>query len=381
MTPIIFRNRLDPDNVSDGATLIAWENVTFTATDDQAPLWTAYMKPLYDVVSGQSIWYLHRDTSSIIYSTDLYFYNSATRVFTRIGGTGSLIQVCSDGSGSVDRAGNPKLPWPPDRHPVEELAIDTSRNVLHLVNGVCATAEDGPTLWDQWSMVLNADPDDNAWVLGLTGQENLPSIENVGSIEYSTADDILVFHGTHTGNFPRTWVYALGSGDPSAAQLAAGCTARGVWFETYTVGVQEPPASYFSSIVYAPNTGKVYHMGHDGESVVWEYDIPAKTWTDMAPTGDVPEEATLLSQERLVSYLSSGALAGNIFYHRTAHSGTPGVAGDYLYSPVANTWTQLPSTGTGPRGLTFSVFDPTLGNHGGIVAFTNDTGLWHGVFQ
>jgi hypothetical protein len=142
------------------------------------------------------------------------------------------------------------------------------------------------------------------------------------------------------------------------------------------------PADFFGSLVHLPSAGKMLLFGHSGPSgIVWAYDIQAHTWTDESPTGQPREPNTSNDPERLVTYISSGARAGKVLYHQTSHGYTTMQAADWIYDPVARAWTQLTTYGVGPLKLTFLVFDPTLGVHGTIIAFSRDGGLWHGTIQ
>lgn len=377
---IVFRNRLDPDLAPVNITMIAWELITnATAEGDQFPIWTSYHRPLFDVVSGTSLWYLHRSTSAIIFSTDLYSYRSSTRHWLRIGGTGAPVATCTAGDNSTDVDGNPKLPWPSDRHPVEQMAIDSTRNVLHLIKGVC----NGDVPEDHWNLSLNADVTDNTWSVLIGAAEDLPSIEATGSLAYLADPDIFIMHGHRPGSFPVTWAFAPGTGSPSAAQIAAGCTTKGVWFEVYSADDETPPNSQFPHLVALPGTGTVLHFGYaDGTLSVWEYTVATQAWADLAPSNGPDENSTVAAPERLVSYITEGPLAGKVYYRQTAHLGTASTPhGDLIYDRGTNAFTTLSTTGTGPRTLTYLVFDPTLGAYGGIVASANDDELWHGVFH
>jgi hypothetical protein len=334
------------------------------------------MKPVYDPFSGTTLWYNSRSTSSTIYSTDVFSYRAASRIWTRLGGTGSASSTCGDGSSSTDINGNPIVPWPSDRHPIEQVTIDTSRRRLYLAGGVCS----GVTPNDTWYYSLNSDPRLNRWTkVAIT---NVPTVQRSGSMEYSPGDDVLVLHGANLGSYPRTWVFCPVSAGMSLSptQATAGCAAPNNWFETYAPNTVEPPQSYFSSLVYVPGTGKMFHFGHRGKiGEVWAYDIPTRKWFNRNPAGQPSEPNELGTSERLVAYISSGALAGKVFYHQTSHSSTTALAADWMYDPVANRWASVPASGVGPQKLTYLTFDPSLGANGTIIAFSYDGGMWHGT--
>jgi len=356
--------------------VITWHQVEARATGGQFPAWTSYMKPLYDAASGTTLWYNARSTSSIIYSTDIFSYKASTQTWTRLGGTGSSIGTCGDGSTATDVNGSARTPWPSDRHPIQQIAIDTTRNVLHLVNGVCANV----VPYDHWAYALKSTPTSNTWSRLLAGVSNVPTVEVSGSMDYSPSHDVLVFHGTNSGNYPQTWVFCPGEGAPSATQQAVGCTARSTWVRAYApTTTTDPVGSYFSSIIYEPVTNRVLNFA--GPANVWSYDLAAKTWTNKRPANVPAEPDTWSAPERSVTRISSGVLSGKIYYRQTSHTTSNNSFGDYLYDPSTNAWTSLASTGTGPRQLVYVVFDPSAGTHGAIIAFSYDGGLWQGTIQ
>jgi hypothetical protein len=364
-----------PRLYSQSSASITWQKVQTTATGGQYPNWTSYMKPVYDPFSGTTLWYNSRNTSTVIYSTDLFSYRAATRTWTRLGGTGSQIATCGDGSTSTDTNGSPILPWPSDRHPIEQLTIDTARRRLYIAGGVCMNV----TPNDTWYYTLNSDPALNRWTK--VAISKVPTVQVSGSMEYSPSDDVVVLHGSNFGSFPRTWVFCpVSGGSLSSTQTAAGCTAPNEWSETYTPQTVDPPQSYFSSLVHVPGTSKMFHFGHlapIGE--VWVYDIPTRRWVNRNPAGQPLEPNVSSAPERLVTYISAGVLAGKVLYHQTSHTSTTRLAADWLYDPAMNAWTSLPASGVGPQQLAYLVFDPSLGSNGTVIAFSYDGGMWHGT--
>jgi hypothetical protein len=364
---------------SDSSTMsIVWQKVQTTATGGQYPGWIGYTKPVYDPISGTTLWYNSRTTSTTIYSTDFFSYRAATRTWTRLGGTGSLAATCGDGSTSTGVNGSPIVPWPSDRHPIEQLTIDTLRRRLYIAGGVCMNV----TPNDTWYYTLNSDPTLNRWTK--VSISKVPTVQVSGSMEYSPTDDVVVMHGANSGNWPRTWVLCPASQGAalSPTQTAAGCTVPNDWAETYAPNTVDPPQSYFGSLVHVPGTGKMFHFGHNGtRGEVWAYDIPTRSWSNRNPPGQPSEPNHFEAPERLVAHISSGGLSAKVFYHQTSHSSTTGLAADWIYDPAVNAWTALSTSGIGPQKLTYLAFDPSLGTHGTIVAYSFDGGLWHGTFQ
>jgi hypothetical protein len=379
MGSLVFRNRDDTDAEP---TLIAWEQITPTAEDDQFPYedTVGYTRPVYDALSQSSFWPLA--SGSIIYFSDLYAYKSSTRHWTRIGGTGGNVgDPGSDGSDATDINGDPLSPWPPNRHTYEQFAVDTTRNEALLFNG----ALQGTDVFDTWKLTFNATVGNAAWSQLLTGSGNVPTIRFSGSLVYIASLDLFVAVGANGGSFTEVWVYAPGTGDPSAGQIAAGAETKGVWYEVYDTGTQVPMLDdngTTASVVYASTTDKVYLVNHKPFSL-YAYTVATQTWSSaLSLAGTTPTESGSFSgTERLIDYIPSGGLAGHIYYRQTSHSSATTPYGDWLIHPATLTMRALSSTGTGPRQhVTNIVFDPTLGNDGGVVSWSRDGGLWHGVF-
>jgi hypothetical protein len=101
--------------------------VTPTKTGTHEPSWVGYTTAVYDAVSGKTLFYLPRSPNTIIYGTDMFAYDAGDRTWTWCGGTGKETNPASDGSAAVDYQGNAISPWPSDRHPIEQVAIDTAR--------------------------------------------------------------------------------------------------------------------------------------------------------------------------------------------------------------------------------------------------------------
>ena len=348
---------------------VTWTVLNVSADPDR-PGWSAYTSVHHDPVSGQTLFYQMRNTASNIYSTD-FFALSGTNDFIRIGGTGSLTSAtCSDGNASTIQ------PWPPDRHPVQQMAIDTTRNVLWLYNGVCS----GVLKDDQWQLALNANPALDRWTR-IDISTSIPGVRNNGGLVYSPDHDVLFLFGTHyISNFQETWVYCP-STTLSSTQLAAGCVTPGVWRRIYGSAetAQQPTLSKsgFPMVRYHRASRKVYAFlyaqtsGGASTHEVWTYDIPTRAWVNRAPSG-APNEPASCCPEQGVAYITSGAHAEKFLYHQTAHNNVGGAAADYLYDPVTNAWTLLATTGTSPRNLLYVTWDATLQR---VVANSLD-GFW-----
>ena len=346
------------------------QTVTWTHqpnTDPDRPGWSAYTSIHHDAI-GRVLFYQQRNTAGNIYSTDFFAYDTSTNDFVRIGGTGSLSSAnCNDGSASNVQ------PWPGDRHPVQQMAVDPSRKVLWLYNGVCS----GNVRRDLWRMSLNADPRLNQWTQ-VDISASVPNVQANGALVYSPDHDVLVLYGKHDiSAFQETWVYCPSS-TLTAAQAAAGCSAPGVWTRINLTTGQQPTISKsgFPQVRYHAASKTVYAFlysldGGASTMEVWTYAIPTRTWSNRNPAV-APREPNACCPEQLVVYLTSGPYAGKFLYHQTAHSGTVAAAKDYLYDPVANAFTVLPSVGTGPRHLAYMTWDPVVQK---VVASASD-GMW-----
>jgi len=354
---------------SAAAPTVVW---SLQSNSGDIPGWTGYTSLLYDPVSRRVLSYLIPNTSTSIYSTDLFAYDSGSGAWTRLGGTQSPSNLCNNGSAATSANGSPLSPWPPDRHPVQQMAIDTQRNRLWLFSGVCqGNIED-----DLWFYALNANPTANRWTK--VTLSTVPSMVSGGLI-YSPDDDVLVLSGPQAvSSAHETWVYCPSS-TLSARQSAAGCSGPNTWTK---IGSTQPT----SGLASLPNTryDTVRHklvQFHAGAREVWEYDIPSQTWTNRHPSG-LPTETDQCCPEQAVAYLTTGSLAGKFIYHQTSHTPGRAFAKDYLYDPAANAFTALDSTGGGPQKLVYLTWDA---GRNAIVAWSYVDGVasdvWQGVVE
>jgi hypothetical protein len=250
---------------------------------------------------------------------------------------------------------------------------------MYMEGGVCQGVEPN----DTWFYRLNPNPSQNTWTR--VSVANVPVVQLSGSMEYSPGHDVIVLHGSNLGNWPRTYVFCpVTSGESlSASQIAAGCTAPNDWAQTYAATTAvEPPQSYFTSLVHVPAMGKMFHFGHyTPRGEVWAYDIQTKSWTNHNPSTQPSEPNERSAPERAVAYISSGTLAGKVFYQQTSHNSSTTFAASWIYDPATNVWSRLNVAGVGPQKLTYLAFDPSVGAHGTIIAYSYDGGMWHGTIQ
>src|SRR5262249_17433210 len=96
-------------------------NVTWTVQPRTSP-WPAFIgwaTALYDPVSRQTLWYLSPANYFGIYSTHMFFYDSATGIFTDIGGTASTVNACPPDTATV----------PGERHPDGQMGVRPKRSL------------------------------------------------------------------------------------------------------------------------------------------------------------------------------------------------------------------------------------------------------------
>jgi hypothetical protein len=349
---------------------VAWTQQSIAA-DANKPAFNSFTALRYDPLNGRILIYAIPATQSGIYSTTLFQYITLTNTWTILGGTPGV----SNGSNW-----SPNPPGPGDRHPVQQTAIDSTRNRLWLLNGVYQSVDRG----DFWYWDLDTD----VWVsVGGT----VPTITRDGALIYSPDDDVLMLFGQRnpTG-FWETWVYAP-SASLSAEQTAAGCSAPQTWTELTPTGMPSSAYSYFPNAIYDPDIAKVIitggfsYVGGSGRSegikAVWEYDIPSKTWTTLSPS-NMPTESAGQTPEQFITRIGSGSWEGRYIYHQTGHKAAVAGAADYLYHAGTRTFTALLATGTGPERVVYLTWDATADR---IVAWSlsasSTLNIWHGVLS
>jgi hypothetical protein len=365
--------------VEDGAPSLTWSTMS-TSGDVPNPL--NQVKHHYDPVSGRVLAYLMRSTGSGIYSTDIFALASNTGVFTRIGGTGSPSHACTnypaDTPGGVDDgSGSDLQPWLSDRHPDHRSAL---MGGFYWQSGglVCG---DIPN--DVLKMALNADPTDN------TTAKLTPATDDAHDTNSSMAadptHDVLLLFGTRgSGATISVKAYCPTASSLSAPQSAAGCTQANTWAdEVYAdATATSPPRNSIvnADVFYDATLDKILIFKNLDESgtwsnTVWEYDVESKTMTNQNPTG-APSNQSSTMLESLTVPITGGRWKGKYLYVRTSHrNSNDGQSGVWIYDPVARSFTQLSTSGTGPEVWTNTVFDPSVGTDGAVIA-QDYAGVW-----
>jgi hypothetical protein len=264
------------------------------------------------------------------------------------------------------------------------MAIDTKRNVLWLFGGVCQAVN----RTDMYYMSLNANPTSNSWHQVSIG--NPPVANNSSAMVYDPDDDVLFLFGSDTAAQTRdNWVYCRTSenatpGALTAKQSAAGCTRPDDWSEVSVSGGVQPPGVAFSAMAYDSATKTVIQFAGDtggfvAQNQTWAYDVPRRTWTQKALNTVAPPVYTGPSTAQPA--MAYNPLTHKILYHQTSNTGAPR---DWQYDPVADTWTQLLSTGGGPTSDLVMAYDVANNRLVGFTLSAPSTGIpdvWQGVLK
>ncbi len=357
-----------PNTVTASSGALTGSPIVFTATAVAAPngggnvTWTdqphtagwpgnsGWFNVYFDPVSQQTLSYGVVGGSSSIYSTDLFFYNSNNNIWTHVGGYGSLTDNCI--------ADTPT--WPGNRHPISQMAIDTKRNFFWLAGGVCQ----GTNLSDLYYLQLNPNPLNDTWHKITTATKFPPYY--AAAMAYDSDDDVLFLFGYDGGGATHdNWIFCrtqenLTPGTLTANQSAAGCQAPDDWNEVAPVGNVQPPGWAFGGMVYDPVTKKMIQFGGNSASGLiaynqtWAYDVPTHTWSQRAlNTTPPPVEAGLVTAFPAMAYNTT---TNKVMFHQTSNTGAPA---DWQYDPLADTWTELSSSGGGTVLDAVMTYDPT----------------------
>jgi hypothetical protein len=349
---------------------ITWTQQSLTG----GPGFSGFHSIHYDSVSEQVLIPGVLEASSSIYDTDWWAYDTLTNTFTHLGGNGSLSNLCDDGGGV----------YPPDRHPYQQVAIDTTRNVLRLFGGVCATE---PDRTDVWQRTLTSDPSSGAWS-DVTPAGGVPTMVKAGAMVYCPNADVDVVFGPNSGTFWEVWVRSPTTDTLTANQIAAGCVTAGRWAEVFPSGMPSSAFSQGPQAIYDPDLGVVQIFAglhgsgaYGGIRARHQYAPLTQTWTTLAPS--LLSEPESGSAEMPIARLSWGEWDGQYLYHQTSHttasSATPA---DYLMNPTTGALTAIETAGGGPARICFLIADPSAER---IVACAygagNDLQVWHGVLS
>ena len=325
------------------AASVTWESVPLTST---APAYNGFLSLRYDPVSQRTLGYMIDHDAATIYSTTMFAFDVGANVWTRLGGThGGLpptYPTCLSGAASDVQ------PWPNDRHPVQQMVVDTTRNRLWLYSGVCNTVEQN----DLWYYALNANPTLNRWTqVPLTVRPSMSS----GVLAYDYDTDVLVLHGPNSGNFHTTYVFC--PADPlTSAQSAAGCTDPMTWTQVFSPSDPAPNRTGYPTSFYDHAVRKVVGFFNNGQAL-WVYDVATRAWSQRTPVGFPLDSGPGDSAEQPWVQITTGPYAGSYLYHQTSHTSSSGFAKDWLYDPAMGSVVAIASVGTGPQKFLYATWD------------------------
>ncbi len=330
----------------------------------------------YNPVSEKVIGYLVRGAGSSIYASSIHEYETNANDWTDKGGSTPAGNDCSS------HASASPLPWPGNRHPVGQMAIDTTRNKLHLMGGVCQGAV-GSGWRDHWTYDLTT----YTWTQ-LSAIETL-SVPNVWSnMVYSAALDMIALFGDS-----QTWVYCP-SATVNSTQIAAGCTTAQTWYQTTNIPVGFPGSQWTSghknSFFDDPTIGQAVFFAKAefaGDREVWTYDYATKLFSERTGTTGIPTgAASTTAGDKDHVRVTTGPYAGTYLFHwtlPTSGSDCSGATADYLYNYATNAYTQITTNGTGPYCAVHLVWDEAAGK---IVSWgkktgSSEPGIWIGTLS
>jgi len=321
----------------------------------------------FDTVANKSLHYGIPAASSSIYSTNNYAYDTLTNVFTLIGGNNHLLNNCVDTYPT----------WPPDRHPVGQMAVDTSRHRLWMIGGVCS----GLDRTDMAYMTLNANLA-NSWTR--VTPAHVPAALNSGSMVYDAVTDALLLFGPNSGSILQVWIYCP-SATLSAAQTTAGCSSPQDWIQV-NFGGGPFLGDAFARIVYSTAQSKTLIFGGLDNSTptneLWLYDTATKTFQQRCTSPCAPPPIYTGPASPPTFALVEIATANTFFFHQTFNTGAPK---DWTVTlgatPALDVWQAVSSSGSGPTTDSVAVYDPTLRT---VILWTRNASsgtpdVWQGV--
>lgn len=207
-----------------------------------------------------------------------------------------------------------------------------------LYGGTLITADDFVEFGDLWAY----DSFFDSWIeLPSSGQ--VPPARDGHAMVYDSGEARLIVFGgisEESSYLNDTWAYDL---------------SDEAWIELMPSG-DVPPPSEGHCMAYDPETRRVILFGGIAEgdpyNTTYAYDPMANIWTDLAPSGAVPDARYTHS---MVYDPSSGRV---ILFG--GWSGSTGMSDTWAYDPAVNTWTELAPSGSAPmaRQAHAMVYDP-----------------------
>jgi hypothetical protein len=402
---------------SSGDSHVSWTRQTVNTTYPGA---VGYLQIFFDPVSQRTIYYGNVRTSSSIYSTNVFFYDASTNNFTHLGGTGTMSSVCTLDAptqpgerhpywqmaidtkrnlmwmaSGVNQAcnGNPRGP---DSSPREDLyylklnpnpALATWRQVtpatpVGRLNAAMAYDSENDVLLLFGQSVDNShhiycptlDPVslEPTGVLtarqvtaGCSSPDNWTKLTlangtvtvNGTSVTLESGNPFTNFVAGDSINIAGTFYRVASIADPTHLTLvtSAGTGSKKSFF-VMPLAIAQP------GLLYDLATRRIILFGGSNQAQtviynqIWAYDAAARTWTHKALSTIAPPLAFSSSKTQPQPEMAYDPVHRKIYYHQVAGTGSPA---DWQYDPVADTWVQLSSIGSGPtRGSAMS-YDPS----------------------
>jgi hypothetical protein len=200
---------------------------------------------------------------------------------------------------------------PESGHEVGMLQYDPNQNIF--INYCCHSGSQG---YERPAHTWLYDP------VGRVGRDlqppTMPGLTSEAQAAFDSADNVYVLFDRGAG----TWIY-----DPVANR----------WSQMTPKGTPPTTSGYFGAMAYDNANNKVYLFGGIlGSSAytndLYMYDVPANTWTKLAPSGALPSAR----QYPGFAYDSND----NVFLLFGGQNSAV-LTDTWIYDPVANSWTQL----------------------------------------
>lgn len=290
--------------------------------------------------------------ASTIYASDHYLYNPDVNTWIYLFGNRSL----SNGY-TVDQ---PNMPSDREQH--ASIAVDTKRNWLWF-SGVGGSGTTPPNGFHTHHMTLTSNPATDVWSYQTTLHKPGGAAPAGTAMAYIPPADVIFFWGGSASSPGYIFCYTQDNptpGTPTPAQAAAGCTLADDWnqLQKFVPGTNAPSAVEYMYMGYSPGTQKVILFGGMSSTGVakndtWTYDYVTKAWSKKAlntNTPPIPQNGKCgpgsCPPWPPMAQISD---TGKFIYHYQGAA-----PADWLYDPIADTWTTMPSYGVGPSTADFS---------------------------
>ncbi len=291
-----------------------------------------WLYTVHDPVSNLTFIY-GGDNAGSIYSNCLYAYNPTTGLATSIFTTGST---------GVDPCPADTSTAPGDRHPYGLYWIDTDRNRMWLMGGVC----NGVKRVDMYYMALNASVGSNTFTSytpgaypSIGGGTNFDILTFASALHIPTLDVDWLFGYDGGAGTHDEWIHCVGA--PNAGQIAAGCTSADTWQEVTSTGTKPATLGELSNPkpIWDSCNNKVL-VFTNGTHRVFTYTPSTKVWAAGSTTGQPAVNASFGAgmNGQPVAFIPSTCKA---YYHHPGAGSGSGASADYTYDAATDTWASL----------------------------------------